>query len=154
MAALPIFGTPLGGSVSCRHLSMSNRPKWPHSIGRLPLGVGLVLAASVLGCSTFLEEVDAFQRGWRTAVVLEVGPAAQLRRAAMTDCRKVASAEQLEQRRFAVVIDRTASRRHSHVVLLEEGSSVNPGDVIRTNILRCGTPVEVQNAHDRTAASP
>lgn len=110
----------------------------------LALGVGLVLAASVLGCSTFLEEVGAYQRGWRTAVVLEVGPAAQLRRAAMTDCRKVASAEQLAQRRFAVVIDRTASRRHSHVVWLEEGSSVNPGDVVRMNILRCGTPVEVQ----------
>ena len=139
-----MFGTPLGGSVIVRSAVNIEWIPMATFYRMLALGAGAVLAASVLGCSAFLEEVDAFQRGWRTAVVLEVGSAAQLRRGGMTDCRKVATAEQLAERRFAVVIDRTASRRHSHVVLLEESSSANRGDVVRTNVLRCGTPVEVQ----------
>jgi hypothetical protein len=76
-----MFGTPLGGRVNFRECRINAH-------GHLPSGdwpVGLVLAASVLGCSTFLGEVDTFQRGWRTLAPLD-SSTAQLRGGAMTDC--------------------------------------------------------------------
>lgn len=107
--------------------------------------VGAGCAASLSGCSTFLEDASAFREGWRTAEVTEVASARGLRRGGRTDCRQTASSQQLAASRFARLSYRSGMSKHSHVVLVADGLRVIAGDVVFTNVMRCGTPLEVRS---------
>ena len=100
------------------------------------------------GCSTFSAEVRDFQRGWRTAEVVEIGTARTLQRSGRTDCRSAASAQQLSTSRFARVSYRSGGSRHNHVVLVDDEIEIRAGDVIYTNVFRCGSTIEIRSAHD------
>lgn len=106
--------------------------------------VGTGCAVSSSGCSTFLEDASAFQEGWRTAEVTEVASAGGLRGGGRTDCRQTASSQQLAASRFARLSYRSGGSKHSHVVVVADGFPVSAGDVVFTNVMRCGTPLEVR----------
>lgn len=110
---------------------------------RTRLGASLLLAGSVLGCSTTYREMQAYQDGWRTAKILEVSSAAGVRHKGATDCRESATSQELAARQFAAVTYRATGRWHVHIVMLQENTQARPGDRVFTNVLRCGTPVEV-----------
>jgi len=107
--------------------------------------VGTGCAASLSGCSTFLEDVSAFQEGWRTAEVTEVASALGLRAGGRTACRQTASSQQLAASSFARLSYRSGGSKHSHVVVVVDGSRVTAGDIVFTNVMRCGTPLEVRS---------
>jgi len=107
--------------------------------------IGTGCAASLSGCSTFLEDASAFREGWRTAEVTEVASARGLRRGGRTDCRQTASSQQLAASRFARLSYRSGGSKHSHVVVVADGSRVTTGDIVFTNVMRCGTPLEVRS---------
>ncbi|WP_155742511.1 MULTISPECIES: hypothetical protein [Variovorax] len=107
--------------------------------------VGAGCSAGLSGCSTLLEDASAFQEGWRTAVVTEVAPARELRGSGRTDCRQTASSQQLAASRFARLSYRSGGSKHSHVVVVADGLRVTAGDVVFTNVMRCGTPLEVRS---------
>lgn len=110
--------------------------------------VVLLLAGMVLiglaSCSSFVRDVSDFQTGWRTAEVVEIGSADEIKAQGVTDCRTTASAEELASSRFAVVTYRMGRTRHAHILLVDARSVVARGDTIYTNVLRCGTPLEVR----------
>lgn len=99
---------------------------------------------SLSSCSSFVREVGEFQTGWRTAEIVEIGSATQIKSRGITDCRTTASAGELVSARFAVVTYRVGRYRHSHIVLVEASSIIARGDTVYTNVLRCGTPIEVR----------
>lgn len=142
------------GSRKC----LPNRPASPggfaHSVrvrARLivlarPVASGIIcvaISAGLMGCADFYREYRDFQDGWRTGEIAEIGRSNELRRGGFTDCRKTISADELAARRFAVLIDRSTGRRHAHVVMLDASTSVELGDIVSTNVVRCGTPVRV-----------
>jgi hypothetical protein len=104
-------------------------------------GIG---ALSLMGCSSLASEVHDFQEGWRTADVLEIGSAHSIRRGGRTDCRTSADSAALSAARFARISYRAAGSRHAHVILLSGSTSLAVGDVIYTNIARCGTAVQIR----------
>lgn len=91
-----------------------------------------------------MRDVSEFQTGWRTAEVVEIGGASQIRARGITDCRTTASAEQLASSRFAVVTYRVGRLRHAHIVIVDDNSLVARGDTVFTNVSRCGTPLELR----------
>ncbi|ODU14543.1 MULTISPECIES: hypothetical protein [Variovorax] len=105
----------------------------------------LVVASSVglTGCADFYQQHRGFQDGWRTGEIVELGRANEIQRGGRTDCRKTASADQLAVQRFAILIDRSTGRRHAHVVMLDPATSLELGDIVSTNVIRCGTPIRV-----------
>ena len=107
--------------------------------------VGTGCAAGLSGCSSFLEDASAFREGWRTAEVTEVASARDLRGGGRTDCRQTASSQQLGASRFARLSYRSGGSKHSHVVVVVDGFPVTAGDVVFTNVMRCGTPLEVRS---------
>lgn len=104
---------------------------------------GTGCAASLGGCANLMEDAGAFREGWRTAEVTEVASARQLRGGGRTDCRQTASQQQLATSRFARLSYRSGGSKHSHVVVMGDGLSVTVGDVVFTNVIRCGTPLEI-----------
>jgi len=110
--------------------------------GALATAVAVALAASATGCGTLRKDFNAYQDGWRSADVLEVGSAVELRGSGFTDCRRSATPYELKLSRFAVLSYRATGRRHLHVVILDDASDIRAGDIVYTNVLRCGTPVE------------
>ncbi|MBN8756295.1 MULTISPECIES: hypothetical protein [Variovorax] len=106
---------------------------------------GTCCAASLVGCATFMEDASAFREGWRTAEVVEVASARELRGGGRTDCRETASAQQIATSRFARLSYRSGGSKHSHVVVVGDGPHVAVGDVVFTNVIRCGTPLQVRS---------
>lgn len=104
-------------------------------------GIGL---PGISACSSFVSDVRLFQTGWRTAEVTEVGSAAEIKSRGMTDCRATATADQLASSRFAAVTYSMNRHRHAHIVIVDDRSVVVRGDTVFTNVLRCGTPLEVR----------
>ena len=116
----------------------------------LATGLGLGLAVGLAGCSAFYQDFKATQQGWRTAEVLEVGPASEIHQVGLTDCRQSVTAQQLAQGRFAAVLHRVAGggryvrhTRHIHILAIDDASPVKAGDVVHANVVRCGLPIEV-----------
>ncbi|MCR6478433.1 hypothetical protein NU688_19895 [Variovorax sp. ZS18.2.2] len=105
---------------------------------------GTGCAASLGGCATLMEDASAFREGWRTAEVTELASARQLRGSGRTDCRQTASSQQLATSRFARLSYRSGGSKHSHVVAVSDGFPVTVGDVVFTNVMRCGTPLEIR----------
>jgi hypothetical protein len=97
----------------------------------------LVVASSVglTGCADFYQQHRGFQDGWRTGEIVELGRANEIQRGGRTDCRKTASADQLAVQRFAILIDRSTG--------LDPATSLELGDIVSTNVIRCGTPIRV-----------
>lgn len=106
---------------------------------------GTGCAASLGGCANLMEDAGAFREGWRTAEVTEVASARQLRGGGRTDCRQTASQQQFAMSRFARLSYRSGGSKHSHVVMVSDGHPVTVGDVVFTNVIRCGTPLEVRS---------
>ncbi|MBU1357586.1 MAG: hypothetical protein KKC85_01490 [Gammaproteobacteria bacterium] len=94
-------------------------------------------------CTSFIEDVRDYQAGWRTAEVMEVGFATEIASSGLTDCRATASTKQITSSRFAVLAYRASGFRHRHVVIVEDNPSVARGDMVFTNVFRCGTPLEL-----------
>ena len=107
------------------------------------LVVGAAAVMMLTGCANFYRGFRDFHTGWRTGEVVAIGGADVLPRGARTDCRDAASAEERATRRFAILVDRSAGRRHAHVVMLNKDALVMPGDIVYANIERCGTSVRV-----------
>ncbi|OAK63619.1 MULTISPECIES: hypothetical protein [Variovorax] len=110
---------------------------------RLTQVVGLMLVAGLAGCADFFQQHRDFHDGWRTGEIVEIGRANEIRRSHRTDCRNMASADELAAARFATLIDRSTGQRHAHVVILDAVTSVNVGDTVSTNVVRWGTPIRV-----------
>ncbi|KPV06471.1 hypothetical protein APR50_09815 [Variovorax paradoxus] len=101
------------------------------------------ISAGLTGCADFYRQHRDFQDGWRTGELVEFGRANEIQRGGRTDCRKTASADDLAVQRFAVLVDRSTGQRHAHIVMLNPATAVELGDVVSTNVVRCGTPIRV-----------
>lgn len=115
--------------------------------------IGLT-AFSLLGCTTTYREFIAFQEGWRTAEVFEVGAADTLQRRGLTDCRTSATADELQTRQFASVGYRMAGRPHVHIVILDTDSLVRRGDYLTLNVLQCGGAMALMKGPPGSSLSP
>jgi hypothetical protein len=111
----------------------------PVASGILGAAIGVVLS----GCADFYQQYRDFQNGWRTGEIVEIGRANEIRRGGRTDCRKTASPDELALNRFAILVDRSTGQRHAHIVMLDPATSLQLGDIISTNVVRCGTPIHV-----------
>ncbi|WP_101493971.1 hypothetical protein [Variovorax sp. RO1] len=105
--------------------------------------LGVAICASLTGCADFYRQHREFQDGWRTGEIVEIGRANEIQRGGRTDCRKAASAEDLAVLHFAVLVDRSTGQRHAHTVMLDLAASIELGDIVSTNVVRCGTPIRV-----------
>lgn len=103
----------------------------------------MVISAGLTGCADFYRQHRDFQDGWRTGEIVEIGRASEIQRSGRTDCRKKAGADELASQRFAILLDRSTGQRHAHIVMLDPATSVELGDIVSTNVVRCGTPVRV-----------
>ncbi len=103
----------------------------------------MAISAGLAGCADFYRQHRDFQDGWRTGEIVEIGRANEIQRGGRTDCRKTASADELAVQRFAILVDRSAGRRHAHIVMLGPATSLELGDIASTNVVRCGTPIRV-----------
>ncbi|WP_454902670.1 hypothetical protein [Variovorax gossypii] len=103
----------------------------------------VAISAGLTGCADFYRQHRDFQDGWRTGEIVEIGRANEIQRGGRTDCRKTASADELAVQRFAILLDRSTGQRHAHIVMLDPATSVELGDIVSTNVVRCGTPVRV-----------
>ncbi|MEJ8855900.1 hypothetical protein WKW79_15060 [Variovorax robiniae] len=106
--------------------------------------LGVCLAVALPGCGAFIEESQAFKEGWRTAEIVEIGSANEIKLAGTTDCRKSASAAELATQRFVALRYRLGGRNHTHIVPIG-GENFKPGDRVYTNVLVCGTPLELRS---------
>lgn len=123
------------------------RPRCRHARGpaRWAFGLPILLCLGLpglSGCSS-LQDIGAYQEGWRRAEVVEVGGAKEIKSRAMTDCRASASAAELSSSRFALLSYRAGLRRHLHIVSVHDTTNLTRGDMVFTNVLRCGTTIEV-----------
>lgn len=101
-------------------------------------------ALSLTGCSSLTADVREFQEGWRTADVVAIGSAQSIRRGGRTDCRISADSAEISTGRFARISYRAAGSRHAHVILVTEPTALAVGDVIYTNVGRCGSPIFIR----------
>jgi hypothetical protein len=106
----------------------------------------MIVLSSITGCASFLREVGDFQQGWRTAEVIEVGRAPEIKARGYTDCRKTASEWQLANSRFAALSYRMNRRRHVHIVLVPKNLNISLGDTVYANVERCGAPLEIRSS--------
>jgi hypothetical protein len=102
----------------------------------MALTVGLAVISS--GCSSLAQDMYAHGTGWREASLVQIAPAGQIERRALTDCRTTATAGSADNRRYAVVEYRSGGRLHVHVLEMDESSQIRVGDTIHTNVLACG----------------
>lgn len=105
--------------------------------------LGLAISAGLTGCADFFEQHRVFQDGWRTGEIVELGRANEIQRGGRTDCRKTASADELAVQRFAILVDRSTGQRHAHIVMLDPATSIELGDIVSANVVRCGTPIRM-----------
>ena len=105
--------------------------------------LGVAVSTGLLGCAGFYQQHRDFQDGWRTGEIVEIGSASEIQRGGRTDCRKTASSDELALRRFAILVDRSTGRLHAHIVMLDPSVSVALGDIVSTNVVKCGTPIRV-----------
>ncbi|KPU89551.1 hypothetical protein APR51_29690 [Variovorax paradoxus] len=111
----------------------------PVATGILSLTVSIGLS----GCAGFYQRFRDFQNGWRTGEIVEIGRATEIRRSGRTDCRKTASPNELALNRFATLADRSTGQRHAHIVILDPETPLEMGDIVSTNVVKCGTPIRV-----------
>lgn len=103
----------------------------------------MVISAGLTGCADFYRQHRDFQDGWRTGEIVEIGRATEIRRSGRTDCRKTASPNELALNRFATLADRSTGQRHAHIVILDPETPLEMGDIVSTNVVKCGTPIRV-----------
>lgn len=120
--------------------------------------LGVAICAGLTGCADLYKQHRDFQDGWRTGEIVEIARASEIQRSGRTDCRKKVSHEELALRRFAILIDRSTGQRHAHIVMLNPAISVELGDIVSTNVVRCGAPIRVlshkRGAGDAAATRP
>ena len=102
--------------------------------GMLRLG-SVVLSVALAGCASIGYDVGpAFEQGWRTGRVLQVGPAAELGARRSSDCRY--RGEQTDQVYAVVAVVNFARLRHRVVPIASE-NDVHTGDRVYINLRRC-----------------
>lgn len=105
--------------------------------------LGVAVSIGLSGCAGFYQQHRDFQNGWRTGEIVEIGRATEIQRSGRTDCRKTVSPNELALNRFAILADRSTGQRHAHIVMLDPETSLELGDIVSTNVVRCGTPIRV-----------
>lgn len=105
--------------------------------------LGVAVSIGLSGCAGFYQQHRDFQNGWRTGEIVEIGRATEIQRSGRTDCRKTVSPNELALNRFAILADRSTGHRHAHIVMLDPETSLELGDIVSTNVVRCGTPIRV-----------
>lgn len=105
--------------------------------------LGVAVSIGLSGCAGFYQQHRDFQNGWRTGEIVEIGRATEIQRSCRTDCRKTVSPNELALNRFAILADRSTGQRHAHIVMLDPETSLELGDIVSTNVVRCGTPIRV-----------
>lgn len=105
--------------------------------------LGAAICVGLAGCADLYKQHRDFQDGWRTGEIVEIGRASEIQRSGRTDCRKKASRDELALRRFAILVDRSTGQRHAHIVMLDPATSVELGDTVSTNVVKCSTPIRV-----------
>ena len=115
----------------------TNRVRW------LPV---LTLGAGLIACASAPDDPYRSEDGWRITRVEAVGAAAEIKRSALSDCRKTATAEQLARRQFAAVSYWSLRQRWTRIVLLSEGAAIQLHDQLHINVLSCSTPA-VKTVH-------
>jgi len=118
--SLPVYKVPRLGATG-RHWAIA-------------LLIGLTVGSS--GCTSLAQDMYALGAGWRTASLVQIAPAQQIQRRALTDCRP-ATAATAGDRRYAVVEYRSAGRLHVHILEMDETSSARVGDAVYINVLAC-----------------
>ncbi len=105
--------------------------------------LSVAVSTGLSGCAGFYQQYRDFQNGWRTEEIVEIGRASEIQRSGRTDCRKTVSPDELALNRFAILADRSTGQRHAHVVMLDPETFLEVGDIVSTNVVRCGTPIRV-----------
>ncbi|HBP0206079.1 TPA: hypothetical protein ACVGKB_000288 [Pseudomonas aeruginosa] len=105
--------------------------------------LGVAVSTGLSGCAGFYQQYRDFQDGWRTGEIVQISRASEIQRSGRTYCRKTASSNELELHRFAILVDRSTGQRHAHIVMLNPATSVELGDIVSTNVVKCGTPIRV-----------
>lgn len=105
--------------------------------------LGVAVSIGLSGCAGLYQQHRDFQNGWRTGEIVEIGRATEIQRSGRTDCRKTAGPGELGQNRFAILVDRSTGQRHAHIVMLDPAISLEVGDIVSTNVVRCGTPIRI-----------
>lgn len=111
-----------------------------------PVASGILIVAistGLTGCADFYRQYRDFQDGWRTGEIVEIARSDEIQRGGRTDCRRLASANELAVQRFAVLLDRSTGQRHAHIVMLNPATPVQLGDIVSANVLKCGSPIRV-----------
>lgn len=116
---------------------------------RSPVLLALGLAAIVSGCATVYEGRYAFNDGWRKATVEEVGPAAQLQGTALSDCRRNASAAQLQSGQFALVSYANFGHLRRRIVALPAHTRFEAGDAAYVKWRSCSGDVALRAPSQR-----
>lgn len=97
------------------------------------LAAGLTVVSS--GCSSLAQDIYAHGAGWRTALLVQVAPADQIERRALTDCR--GQTTDASGNRYAVVEYQSGGRLHVHILPADENSQARVGDTVYVNIMTC-----------------
>lgn len=97
------------------------------------LAAGLLVGIS--GCSSLAQDIYAHGAGWRTALLVQVAPADQIERRALTDCR--GQTMDTDGRKYAVVEYRSGARLHVHILPADESSEARVGDTVYVNVMTC-----------------